>query len=297
MNPPTGPIPNPAGDKPQATLLQVMRCPQCEGALYLLEGRLTCQDCQRAYPLHQGIPLFTDAPQGLQPSEKIPRGPNLGTPWRQANWRFLESQVRGLPEEALILDVGAGRGDFADLLAGRQSIALDVYPYPEVDLVCDLAQLNPFKPASFEAILLMNVLEHIYGTHDLLTSLSQSLKPGGLLIVAIPFMVKMHQIPVDYARYTHYALQRLGDDHGLACERLEGYYDPVFLLGEGIGNLKWGVLPAIRGGRHYAGRATLWAIQQLAGVLKSILGPGQLQPPAEARSQAPIGYHIVYRKR
>ena len=231
------------------------------------------------------------------PSEKIQRGPQIGTPWRQANWRFLERQITGLHREAVILDVGAGRGDFAAVFEGRTAIALDVYPYPEIDIVCDLTQADPFRPNSFDAVTLMNVLEHVYDTHTLLGTLARLLKPGGVLFVAIPFMVKMHQTPVDFVRYTHFALERLGEDHGLALDLLEGYYDPVFFLGEGIGNLRWGVLPTLKGGRRYLARTLLAGIQALSNGLGAVLGNGRTADPSTARSMAPTGYHVVYRKK
>jgi hypothetical protein len=139
-------------------------------------------------------------------------------------------------------------------------------------------------------------MEHVYDTHTLLGSLAALLKPGGVIIVAIPFLVKIHQAPVDYVRYTHYALRRLGEDHGLQVETLEGYYDPLFFLGEGIGNLRWGVLPAMQGLRRYLGRLLLAGIQSLAGLLKRTVDAGQSISPENVRSSAPTGYQIVYRK-
>lgn len=278
-------------------ILNLIRCDRCEGDLIVADGALCCPHCGRNVPLQNGIPVFTPPPAGMQPAEKLARGPEIGTAWRRANWRFLAEQLVALDPQAAILDVGAGRGDFADLFAGRDCLALDVYPYPEVDIVCDLTQTNPFREAAFDALSLMNVLEHIYDAHALLRALSGMLKPGGALIVAVPFLVKLHQEPVDFARYTHYALERLGSKYGLALERLEGFYDPISLLGEGTGNLKNAVLPGLRGPRHYAGRALLLGMDALAAALGRVIGPGRLLSPDQARSHAPTGYHLVYRKK
>jgi uncharacterized protein YbaR (Trm112 family)/SAM-dependent methyltransferase len=279
-------------------LLQHIQCIECSHKLAYDEAaqRLTCESCGRTYKTQDGIPLFTPPPAGLVPSQKLERGPEMGTPWRKANWRFIEKQISRLEAEAAILDVGAGRGDFAAALKGRKSLAVEIYPYPEVDIVCDLTQVNPFCPGSFDAILLLNVMEHVYDTHTLLATLSDLLKPGGALLVAIPFMVKMHQVPVDYVRYTHYALERLGADHGLDAEEIEGYYDPVFFLGEGIGNLRNAILPTLQGSRRYFGRLLIAGIQVFASILGRVTGPGKAQPPAGVRSLAPTGYQIVYRK-
>jgi uncharacterized protein YbaR (Trm112 family) len=277
-------------------LLPILVCPSCGGELEESPASLVCVNCTRSYPLQTGIPLFSQPPANLQPSTKIERGPHIGTPWRQANWRFLQEQTRQLDPLALLLDVGAGRGDFADLFDGHRTIALDIYPYPEVDLACDLTQVVPLKAESFDAIFLMNVLEHVFETHAMLEALQRLLKPGGVLVVAIPFLVKIHQAPVDFVRYTHYALARLADEHGMQLEKLEGFYDPLSVLGEGLGNLKHSVLPGLQGSQHYLARLELAGLEWLSGLLGATLGKGQVSLPEKARSQAPTGYHIVYRK-
>jgi len=278
-------------------LFEIIACPRCGGALSLeVEECLSCQSCNLLVPVQNQIPLFTTPPEEMAPSEKLVRGPDIGTPWRQANWRFLQEQIARLGPETLILDVGAGRGDFAAMFDRRRYLAVDVYPYPEVDLVCDLTEVIPFKPESFEAIVLMNVMEHVFDTHKLLAALSKLLKPGGLLFVAIPFLVKIHQAPIDFVRYTHFALQRLGENHNLRVKTLEGYYDPVFFLGEGIGNLRWTVIPTLHGIKRYLARAVLLGMRTLTRVLGATVPTGNTHPPAQARSMAPTGYHVVYEK-
>jgi SAM-dependent methyltransferase len=277
-------------------LFDTLLCPRCQGRLTNQPSVLICQVCGQHIPVSNGIPLFTTPPTGIRPSEKLARGPEMGTPWRQANWKFLEHQLARLDQQACLLDVGAGRGDFDALLSGRQVVSLDIYPYPEVDIVCDLTLTNPFKPGCFDAILLMNVLEHVYDIQGFTASLSRLLKPGGLLIVAIPFMVKMHQVPVDFVRLTEFSLRRLGPDHGLDVDKLEGYFDPIFFLAEGTGNLQHAYLPSLSRSRRLIARFLLGSLKLLAGGLKGLIGPGRALPPEDVRSLAPTGYQVVYRK-
>jgi hypothetical protein len=112
----------------------------------------------------------------------------------------------------------------------------------------------------------------------------------------MPFLVKIHQAPIDYVRYTHFALHQLGESYGLQVRTLEGYYDPVFFLGEGIGNLRWAVLPSLHGMKRYTGRAALWGLGALSSVLGAIGLTGKTLPPAQARNMAATGYHVVYEK-
>ncbi|MBT3392120.1 MAG: methyltransferase domain-containing protein [Chloroflexi bacterium] len=280
------------------SLLDIVLCPDCGGSFQPDgDARLVCAACGQTTPVVGGTPMFTPAPENINPSEKQERSPELGTPWRQENWRFLARQLEEIPPDALILDVGAGRGDFFDGLKGRNALALDVYPYPEIDMVCDLTRTNPFKSGSVDVILLLNVLEHVYDSKELFAALSQLLKPGGKLLVAIPFMVKMHQIPLDFVRYTHFALEQMATDHGLEVSVLEGFYDPMFFLGEGIRNIQWPILRKMRGWRQYVGRALLMGVRILARIMQPVIGPGHVRSPHEAISLAPTGYQIVYRKK
>ncbi|MBC8506419.1 MAG: class I SAM-dependent methyltransferase [Anaerolineales bacterium] len=261
------------------------------------ENALQCEKCENIVPQRDSIPMFTEIPEGIQPSEKEIRGPDIGTPWRQANWEFLADWLKAQDPECLILDVGAGRGDFLEALKGKNFVALDVYPYPEIDIVCDLTKTNPFRPESFDAALVLNVLEHVFDSQGLFKSVAEILKPGGKLLLAIPFMVKMHQIPLDYFRYTHFALEQLGKDNGLEIERLEGFYDPMFFLGEGIRNIQWPILRKMRGWRQYVGRILLAGVRFLAFLMEPVIGAGHIKSPYEAFSLAPTGYQVVYTKK
>ncbi len=278
-------------------LLELLLC-DCGGAYREEEESLACPSCGRRVPLRDGIPLFTPPPGEIHPSAKVARGPNLGTPWRRANWRFLAAEVARVPADALILDVGAGRGDFAAALGGHRTLALDVYPYPEVDLVADLTRVNPFRPASVDVIVLLNVLEHVYDARGLLATLATILKPGGRLLLAVPFLVKIHQAPLDFVRYTHYALERMAADAGFAVERLEGYYNPVFLLDEGLGNLRWAVMRELPRPRRVGLKLVLAGFAAGRWALTRLLGEAAARaiPLDETYSQSPTGYQAVLRK-
>lgn len=278
-------------------LLSLLVCPDCKRSFITTEdASLRCPACGRTVPLLDGKPLFTPVPETAHVYQRVERRPDQGTPWRRANWHFLESQVQCLDPDALLLDVGAGHGDFAQAYAGRRSISLDVVPYPEVDLACDLAQCVPFRQASFDAIILMNVLEHVYDFHGLLDALFGLLKPGGSLLLAVPFMIKIHQAPFDFQRYTHYSLEQMARQHGFEVALLEGYYDPIFFLGEGTRNFRYWVLPKLSRPARWLGRGVLVLIEALIAPLKLLVGDGYVKSPESAKNPAAIGYHLVLKR-
>jgi SAM-dependent methyltransferase len=279
-------------------LAERLVCPRCGNDLDINErvGEYGCLNCDFGGKLHAGIPLFVEVAGDIQPFEKKLRGPNYGSPWRQANWRFLQEQIRALAHDAVLLDVGAGHGDFADIFEGREAILLDVYPYPEIDVVCNLTSTVPFRASSFDAVVLMNVLEHVYDSRALFKVVNSLLKPGGIFVVAVPFLLKVHQAPYDFVRYTHFGLQRLGQDFGFELLSLEGYFDPIFLMGESWRNIERCELGRLSRIQRAASRGLLWGIKSAASILEGWVGKGYTQPSEQAISPAPIGYHAVYRK-
>lgn len=67
----------------------------------------------------------------------------------------------------------------------------------------------------FDAILLIQVLEHLPNPIDILRKLSALLKPNGKLYVSVPMSQSVHQVPFDYYRYTPYGLRYIGSEAGL----------------------------------------------------------------------------------
>lgn len=272
-------------------------CPQCKSDFSeRSELAWKCGSCGYVVNLQGNTLMFTSLPDAIQPFERRERGAEKGTPWRQANWRFLEKQVATLPQDAVILDVGAGHGDFAELFEKRRPLYLDVVPYPEVDLACDLTQLVPFRKDSVEAIALVNVLEHVYDANQLISKLAEILKPGGVLWVTIPFLLKIHQAPYDFQRFTSYALERMGTAAGLRVGTIEGFYDPMFLIGESLRNVEYHILPGFNRVKRYLARAILSLIKIPISLLSYQLGKGTARELDESASPAPIGYQIVFHK-
>lgn len=276
-------------------LLDVLRCPSCGGAYRQEDGRLTCGVCP-PIPLQEDIPIFSPIPADLLPGEKRPRGPGLDTPWRAANERFLRRMAADATAGALVIDIGAGRGEFAALFARQRYLALDLYPYPEVDIVCDLMAVNPFVPGCADVVVLANTLEHVPSAAGFLGAVVPLLRPGGRLLVTVPFLVKIHQAPYDFARYTHYSLQSMGAQAGLVVEHLEGYYDPAFLMGESYRYTFFWALSRYPLGRRRILAAALAGLRLYQHGLGRLLGPGYVADPRQENNPAPLGYHVVYRK-
>jgi SAM-dependent methyltransferase len=277
-------------------LLEVLRCPSCGGAYREEAGRLICRRACAPVLLQDGIPLFSPVPADLLPTEKRQRGAAFDTPWRAANEHFLRSVAGEVAADALVMDVGAGRGEFAALFDRQRYLAVDIYPYPEVDLVCDLTAIHPFAPGCADLLLLANMLEHVAAAADFLKAVAPILRPGGFLLATVPFLVEIHQAPHDFARYTHYLLEKMGAEAGLVVERMEGYYDPAFLMGESYRYTFFWALPRYPLARRRILAAALAGLRLYQRLLGRLLGPGYVADPRLENNPAPVGYQILYRK-
>lgn len=277
-------------------LLDLMDCPKCRSALNDNGESLNCPNCGYTARMVQGIPLFTDVPATIEPWEKVERGPDKGTAWRKSNWKFLNAFVSQLPAEAKILDVGAGHGDFADIFEGRNYYSLDIVPYSEVDLVADLGEINPFKNSAFDVVVLMNVLEHVYESRNLLKSISRIVAYGGSVVITVPFLLKVHQAPFDFARYTPYFIEKMAADAGLQIESLQGYYDTQYLLNESLGNAWQYSINSQSKPQQFIARTLVFIIQRLVNWFGKVTRKGFIASTQSQSNPAPVGYLVVLRK-
>ncbi len=279
------------------SLQKIIICPNCGSDFDRSDPQYwICKSCGLKIPIQEGKPVFTPIPAEITPSKKLERSPESGSRWRQANWKFVESQVNTLSSEAILLDVGAGRGDFSAIFAGRKYLAIEIYPYPEIDLVCDLNLCVPFRENTFDLVTLLNVCEHVPEPKTLLTTIFRLLKPGGQAIITIPFLLKIHQAPVDYARYTHFALEKMGAEIGFEIPLLEGFYDPAGLIGEIARYYRFWELPRLNFFQRIIARLFLSDIFVNNLFLEWISGRGYLKNPHQTNFPAPTGYQLVFRK-
>lgn len=98
-----------------------------------------------------------------------------------------------------ILESGCGTGRWMAFFArlGHRPFGLDDSPAPlavarrhapGLPLVRADARLSPFKPASFDAVFSSYVAEHFEeGPAGLLSEIGRVLKPGGVLVIVVPY--------------------------------------------------------------------------------------------------------------
>lgn len=142
----------------------------------------------------------------------------------ECHMHLLQAHARGR-----LLDLGCGNVPcyqmYRDLI--DENICVDwentLHKNPYIDHWLDLSRELALESGQFDTILCSDVLEHIATPQLLVGEMARMLKPGGKLILTVPFFYWLHEEPFDYYRYTRHALQRLCDDSQLQVLELEPY--------------------------------------------------------------------------
>jgi SAM-dependent methyltransferase len=108
------------------------------------------------------------------------------------------------------LDVGCGQRPYEHLVASTQYIGLEIdTPIAREINRADVyynGERFPFEDASFDSALINQVFEHVFNPEEFLQEVHRILKPGGKLLLTVPFVWDEHEQPRDYARYSSFGL-------------------------------------------------------------------------------------------
>lgn len=119
-----------------------------------------------------------------------------------------------------LLDFGCGAKPYQSLFINvSEYIGLDYnseghsHNGEQIDVYYD-GKTIPFENESFDSLFSSEVFEHVFALPEILPEISRVLKRGGKLLITCPFAWEEHEIPIDYARYTRFALKDMLEKNG-----------------------------------------------------------------------------------
>jgi SAM-dependent methyltransferase len=132
------------------------------------------------------------------------------------------AELEKLTLDGEVLDLGGSTASgYHELIKGSHRItAVNINPEHGRDLDFDIEKKFPLKSATYDHVLCVNTLEHVYDFGNVAKESHRVLRQGGTMIVLVPFFVQLHGSPDDYFRYTHSALRRIFQDAGFSSVKI-----------------------------------------------------------------------------
>lgn len=142
---------------------------------------------------------------------RVRRGTILSVPnERTFLYRHLSEFSKTLIDQD-ILDVGAGPQEYKHLFTDRnryESCDIEAGFHPKIrpDIIGSIYDI-PREKGQYDAVLLLQVLEHLEYPLAGLREVHRVLKEGGILFISVPQAAGDHFSPHHYFNYTQYGLQ------------------------------------------------------------------------------------------
>lgn len=114
--------------------------------------------------------------------------------------KYVRSLIDSMPENATILNVGAGYTNF-----GERVTNIDIFDSGTTKIIASALEL-PLADECADLVILQGVLEHVRDADKTLKECFRVMKKDSLFYTEMPFMQPYHESPIDFRRCTEYGL-------------------------------------------------------------------------------------------
>lgn len=204
-------------DERRAVVRENSMCPDCRGRLTWHADLCECTGCAKLFPFASNLPKFHDQPlpSTYDAAFQADQMWNTGIAARMYNFgkRFVNSEymrrdhiteaVAAAPRGSVIVELGSGNRRLRDDI-----INIELFPFPNVDLLADVAKL-PIADDAADLVIMDSLIEHVPRPHDVVAEAHRILKPGGTAICVVPFVFPYHGYPKHYCNFSKDGLEVL----------------------------------------------------------------------------------------
>ena len=160
--------------------------------------------------------------------------------WTRAGLNeLIRDELDELKPDSRVLSVG-GYGPIDNFLKkiGNQNgwtlITLDIDPLHSPEILIDLADLSNLSIEQLplmDAIVCLEVFEHVHRITEAINGIKFRLAPNGKLIASTPWIIPMHDRPNDFRRFTYEGIESLlGEFREIKIIARGNYIDSVIAL-------------------------------------------------------------------
>jgi SAM-dependent methyltransferase len=200
--------------------LEVLKCPNCNnGQMLFVEDYVYCPECKNKYNHSNNKYIFQEFSQA-DVSDFLDR-----IKFRIKKYSYiydiliklvspvcptinLKKTIRIYIAENELLGINLGSGN---IKISEDVINLDIFPYSNVDIVCDIEKL-PLRNETVGVVFNIAVLEHVKNPEAVVREIHRVLSPGGIVVSFVPFIQAFHASPYDYSRRTYEGMKVLYKD-------------------------------------------------------------------------------------
>jgi len=137
-----------------------------------------------------------------------------------------------------LLDFGCGKKPYSELFDVNEYVGLDIkksghsHDDEQIDIFYN-GKTIPFNNNYFDSIFSSEVFEHIFNLDEIIKELYRVIKPGGYMLITLPFVWEEHEAPYDFARYTQFGIRYLLKKGGFKIIKIEqttNYIETIFQM-------------------------------------------------------------------
>jgi len=198
---------------------------------------------------------------------------------------FLRQYAKGR-----LLDIGAGTVPLRDALGPNVSRyqTLDIERRTDnLDFVGDIQDLGAvIATESFDTVMALEVLEHVPNSGKALAEMYRILVPGGMALISVPHLSRLHEEPHDYYRFTGYGLRQLFERAGFEVVNIAPIGGLFCFLGHQVALLSMGATWHVGGLQQAVLQMNKWLISK----------PAMFVDKLTTRDKFPLGYLLAARK-